>query len=114
MTDQPLNVYHVKRVENPLPSYDEYSGFVVVCKNKDIARRLHPNGTGMANLTTMEWEELKTPLSAEGEYGGGFMGWLTSRTWVKPECVRGLRVTCLGPANPNMKAGVVMTHFIHG
>jgi len=68
----------------------------------------------MANLTTMKWEELDTPLCADGEYGGGHMGMISSRTWVKPGCVKQLRVTCLGPANPNMNEGVVMTHFIHG
>jgi hypothetical protein len=102
-----LNIYHVDRPSRP-GSYDEYHKFVVICHNKDTAKRTHPDGVSILDPTTRQWVE-KDPSKTGGN-------WRTPRSsqWLEIEELKDLQVTYIGQAAPHEKERVVIFNYVHG
>lgn len=102
-----LNIYHVDRPSRP-GSYDEYKAFVVICRNKDTAKRIHPDGVSILDPTTRQWVE-KDPSVTGGDWHTPWAG-----EWLEIEELKDLRVQYIGQAAPHEKERVVIFNYRHG
>lgn len=99
-----LNIYLVQKKDGY--GFNEYTHCIVICKDEEMARRMHPNGVSILNLKKMEWSHPNEDKQHR------FFNMTHSDTWVKPEEYKYLVVTKLGTACDTEKQRVVISGYV--
>lgn len=104
----PAGIFKVSRPSSHYIDYDEYSSFVVVCRDAFVARRTHPRATAdlVAGGYGSRWCATKEAwVDCDNEYDT-YHGWTSY--------INELEIERIGDADPKQKLGVVCASFRAG
>ncbi len=103
MTKPPLNLYLIKRRDDP--GYDMWLSAVVAASSEKKARATHPNSAHdrRFRFRAGKWEQ-------KSMYSWEILNWMAGE-WSSPSA---LKVTLIGTAAPSIAVGVVHRAFRNG
>ena len=104
----PAGIFKVSRPSSHYIDHDEYSSFIVVCRDAFVARRTHPRSTAdyVAEGYDSRWCATKEAWVGRDNECDTYHGW-TRFIWE-------LEVERIGDADPKQKLGVVCASFRAG
>ncbi len=102
-----MNIYLIS--QDVVDGYDTFDSAVVVAKNKDDARTIHPCSY-VTHVTNKKW----MGTYASSVKHGGEYEYISCREWVTLEDISKVEVKLVGLADDTMPRGVILASFNAG